>query len=637
MSATLLGLVVTACSTTPTAQNNSTPTTLRDGFGSAAKEFQVPENVLLAVSYNLTNWQFDGSKPNEMGGYGPMGLVAGTSDNVGAKGSQTNMTSHTNNGSNIDMAARAAGVSADAVRTDPTQNIRAGAALLAADAKAVSGSLPSDETGWYSALARYAHAPSTAGADAFTDDVFATLRSGASGTASDGEKLGLPADPTLATPTKVATKAYLTTTGTSANNDTSATPAAECPSTLDCRFVPAAYDWASTDHSDPNNYGNYDPANRPSDGDGIQYIIIHDTESAYDAAIQAFQNPSNQASTNYVIGSAGQVTQMVSNSDLSWDVANWTANQHSISIEHAGYATKGASSYTSAMYQSSAALVRYLAAKYHIPLDRQHIIAHEDVPGELTAMQAAQHWDPGPFWNWQTYMKLLGAPITATGSPTSGVVTINPDFTANQPPVTTCDSSGTCTNLPAQSANFVYLRTGPSANASLLNDPLLRPDATPGTTQASDWSNKAVTGHEYVVAGHQGDWTAIWFDGQKAWFYNPNGNNTVPAGAKVASVPKGKSSVALYGRAFPDQSAYPSGITFDSRWTPTPLTTWTFSAGQSYAVVGEVQASNYYARYDSANVAYNHTLVVPRDTKYLVIDYNHRYLFVKANDVVLSG
>src|SRR5437763_6977216 len=81
------------------------------------------------------------------------------------------------------------------------------------------------------------------------------------------------------------------------------TPAPECPANLDCRFVPAAYDWSSADHSNPNNYGNYDPAQRPADGNKIQYIVIHDTESLptstlppYDQAIAGFQNPAQGTS-----------------------------------------------------------------------------------------------------------------------------------------------------------------------------------------------------------------------------------------------------------------------------------------------------------------------------------------------------
>jgi hypothetical protein len=100
--------------------------------------------------------------------------------------------------------------------------------------------------------------------------------------------------------------------------------------------------------------------------------------------------------------------------------------------------------------------------------------------------------------------------------------------------------------------------------------------------------------------------------------------------------PAGVSAVNLYGRAFPQQSEYPAAIPFDPQWTVTPLSGWTLPAGQSYTVVGAERASNYYARFDPAGVADNHTLVTGADW-YLVIDYNHRFLYVKASDVVLTA
>ncbi|WP_410666860.1 N-acetylmuramoyl-L-alanine amidase [Amycolatopsis sp. cmx-4-68] len=413
-------------------------------------------------------------------------------------------------------------------------------------------------------------------------------------------------------------------------------PAPECPANLDCRFVPAAYDWSSADHSDPNNYGNYDPANRPADGQQIQYIVIHDTESLpnstvspYDQAIATFQKPESGSSAHYVIRSSdGQVTQMVPTKDVAWHAGNWTMNEHSIGIEHEGIAAQGGTWYTEQMYRASANLVKYLAAKYHIPLDREHILGHEDISRERTKNFAAAHWDPGPYWDWAHYMDLLGAPVKATGSPGSQVVTIKPDFAANQPPMTSCDPAGTCTPLPAHGANFVYLHTAPDEASPLLTDPVNHPDGSAGTTAIDDWGDKAVTGRSYALAGEQGDWTAIWYGGQKAWFANPGHHATVPARARQATA---SSSVPLYGRAFPEQSEYPADIPFDPIWTVGAIP-WTLPAGQSYVVTGEFRAENYYARFDPASVPANHTLVTGATT-YLQLSYNHRLVYVKASDV----
>ncbi len=96
----------------------------------------------------------------------------------------------------------------------------------------------------------------------------------------------------------------------------------ECPRNADCRFVPAVYE--QTDPSDPNAYGNYDPADRPDDGNEIRYILIHSTESTYDSTINAFGDPSHGASTHYVIRSSdGEITQMVRTDDLAFHAGNW--------------------------------------------------------------------------------------------------------------------------------------------------------------------------------------------------------------------------------------------------------------------------------------------------------------------------
>ncbi|MEJ7690927.1 MAG: hypothetical protein WKF76_11120 [Nocardioidaceae bacterium] len=35
------------------------------------------------------------------------------------------------------------------------------------------------------------------------------------------------------------------------------------------------------------------------------------------------------------------------------------------------------------------------------------------MPGILPANVRGMHWDPGPYWNWEHYMRLMGAPIKA--------------------------------------------------------------------------------------------------------------------------------------------------------------------------------------------------------------------------------
>jgi N-acetyl-anhydromuramyl-L-alanine amidase AmpD len=413
--------------------------------------------------------------------------------------------------------------------------------------------------------------------------------------------------------------------------------AVDCPPTLNCSFVPAAY--TQDDPNDPTNYGNYDLANRPSDLK-INYIVIHDTEGSYNSAITTFQNPLAYASAHYVIRSSdGAITEMVRPGNVAWGAGDWYVNMHAINIEHEGFAAQGATWYTEAMYRSSAALVRYLAHQYGIPLDRAHIIGHDNVPGPTNHLTAAQHWDPGPYWDWNHYMALLHgvsdqAEQAADGSTGVGehhVVMISPDFASNQPPVTDC-SSGTCVTLPAQPTNFVYLHTAPSPSAPLVSDPILHPDGSPGTREDSDWSDKAPTGSTYVVAGQEGDWTGIWFGGQIGWFYNPPGSRTARFSRGAVITPRpGLTSIPVYGSAYPEASAYPPAVPVPAI---APLS-YTIPAGQEYVTSGQVPDNYYYAVTINSSLPNDHT-VISGQTVYYQISFNHREFFVKASDVLVD-
>jgi len=52
-----------------------------------------------------------------------------------------------------------------------------------------------------------------------------------------------------------------------------------------------------------------------------------------------------------------------------------------------------------AAYRSLARLTRYLADRNGIPLDREHLIGHDQVPGPTAAYQPGMHWDPGPYFD----------------------------------------------------------------------------------------------------------------------------------------------------------------------------------------------------------------------------------------------
>ncbi|MFI9273241.1 N-acetylmuramoyl-L-alanine amidase [Kitasatospora sp. NPDC052896] len=656
---------------------------LQGQFAAAADEFGVPRGLLLALAYQESRWESHQGAPSTTGNYGVLGLTQvdvaaenaarhaagqGASGGLagGPRGEDRPHPAHLADPVHVAVsrprvvdspALHTLQVAADLIhrpaaqlRVDSEQNIRGGAALLASYQRQSGAVGAGDPARWYAAVARFGQAGATGASGAsgaagaagrlFADRVYATLRAGVSRWTGEGQWLTLPKVAGLVVPEPFPLVS-------------SSAEVPECPADLGCDFVPAAY--ALTDPDDPTSYGNYNPAHRPEDGQRIRYLVIHDTESDYAGAIASFQDPHEQATAHYLVRAGdGHVTQLVHTRDIAWHAGNKSINMHSIGIEHEGFAvpTDRPTWYSEQLYESSAALVRYLAGRFAIPLDRQHIIGHDDVPGPTQDAVAGMHWDPGTFWDWAHYLELLRAPLGAgtTAPPRPGdTVTIAPPFDAgNEPPVS---------EVASRPENFVYLRTRPAPDAPLINN---------ATTAADDWSDKAVTGARYVVADQQGDWTAIWYDGQKCWFANPNGSAArsdgrvtgsplaaatgVLAGAGVAAgagvlagagevapttvlTPRsGLATIPVYGRAYPEAAAYAPYPAI----TPLPVVSLraTVSAGQGYLAVDDTPepADYFYDQNINGDAPNDRTLVVGKDT-YYPIRFNHRLAFLKSTDV----
>ncbi|MDH5108946.1 N-acetylmuramoyl-L-alanine amidase [Lentilactobacillus kefiri] len=378
---------------------------------------------------------------------------------------------------------------------------------------------------------------------------------------------------------------------------------------------------------DKGQYGNYDLANRPTDMK-INYIVIHNTETSYEEAIRLFSTPT-ATSANYVVRSVdGAVSEMVRPQNVAWHAGNWYINAHSIGIEHEGYAKDGRTWFTENMYQTSANLVKYLAAKYDIPLDRQHIIGHDNVPGLTPAAQKGMHWDPGTYWDWQHYFDLLGADLKQnTGDGSSRIITITPDPKANLLPQCGEKVTDNGTELPITGSNFVYLYKGPAFSAGLISDKDFSSIQT-GTFEADDWSDKATYGQQFCKLGEEGDWTEIDYGGQSAWFYNPGGaNSTDSKGQLVKSV--GSKDVPIYGCAYPDNQILEknqvSGVT--------PTTIYQIKPGRKYVYGGTVRGDYFNSHFDSAGDGN----VIQGTEEYYQIQFNHRIAFIKAADAELNS
>ncbi|MFJ9038738.1 N-acetylmuramoyl-L-alanine amidase [Streptomyces sp. NPDC102406] len=603
---------------------------LQGAFAAAAAEYHVPQSVLLGVSYLQSRWDSHDGTPSVTGGYGPMHLtdartaiahtVAHSHAEGDARGDDSRAPLRTSASvptasqlparlKTLTRAADLTGIPAEKLRGDPAANVRGGAALLAAAQKRLGNPLSDTPADWYGAVASFSGADDTATAATYANDVFAVIRDGERRTTDAGQRLTLTADP-AAKPRA----AQLARTGLR-KADTSGT---ECPRTVSCEWIPAPYE-----EFGDGDYGNHDLADRPND-QSIDYIVIHDTEATWEQTLKLVQDKTYLAWHYSLRSTDGHIVQSVKAKDVGWHAGNWYVNAKSIGLEHEGFLARPDSWYTEEMYRSSARLVSYLAKKYDIPLDRQHILGHDTVPGPTASTVPSMHTDPGPYWDWAHYFALMGRPFRPTAKGHAGVVTIRPDFAKNQPTFTGCVKAGEACAPHGSSA--VRLYTAPSEDAPLVKDIGLRPGGQDSTIDVNDMASRVSTGQQYAVAGREGDWTAIWYLGQKAWFRNPAKQPTAVGAKGLVVTPKeGATQVPVYGRAYPEAAAYPAGMT-PQAVSPLP---YKLLPGQRYVIGGRTTGEYFYSpTFDTST----HRVVKGEDV-YYEIQFGHRVAYVRAADV----
>jgi hypothetical protein len=320
-----------------------TKTSLKGEFASAAAAYRVPRELLMAMGYVNTLWEMPPPTASDYvpgdlhgrGAYGIMQLVQTPWEDT------------------LGKAAHLTGLLEESLKTVRAANVRGGAAVLA---DIVGNDRPSDLNGWYEAVAEYG------GGELYAQEVFETLKSGASATISTGESLQLaPQEEDVEVP-------QLYTAQHMAN------------------YYRAV--WR------PAYRGNYTQANRGARM--IDFIVIHIAQGSYSGTINWFKNPRANVSAHYVVGRRGAIAQCVHNADIAWHAGNWTYNRRSIGIEHAGYASQR---WTDRMYRSSAKLSAYLCRRFNIPVNN-HIIGHRSVPGVATRC-------PGRRYNRRRYHRLV--------------------------------------------------------------------------------------------------------------------------------------------------------------------------------------------------------------------------------------
>ena len=144
-------------------------------------------------------------------------------------------------------------------------------------------------------------------------------------------------------------------------------------------------------------------------GEQVRYIVIHYTAISYEKTLRAFYSPYSRVSAHYVVRQDGHVAQLLGEADTAWHAGSYWYNQRSIGIEiELDFERYSDPQYTAEQYYATAALSCEIAKRHGIPLDRTHVIGHNEIPG-------TGKLDPGRHWGWPHFMWLTTfcAPPTA--------------------------------------------------------------------------------------------------------------------------------------------------------------------------------------------------------------------------------
>lgn len=309
-----------------------------------------------------------------------------------------------------DSLARGAalmGTSERALREDTDLGTEAGVRVLAELGRR-HGARGDDLASWREAVAELSGLGETAYREWYLAEVYATLRDGGRFPARGGEMVRVAPHPEvarLAEPRSESDGLGVLTQGLGTPQypgatwfETSCTAAGgKCNTSRDASYGP------------------------------VNKIVIHDTEGGWNASVATLQYDGGK-SVHYLIDADGsRVAQFIPEEYDGWHAGNSCYNNTSIGIEHVGVAADPAG-YSPALYARSVDLVRSIRTRWNVPLDRDHIVGHYQVPNGNRVAQcgppcsdtlanceksanyggASNHRDPGLYWQWCQYFQRLG-------------------------------------------------------------------------------------------------------------------------------------------------------------------------------------------------------------------------------------
>lgn len=158
----------------------------------------------------------------------------------------------------------------------------------------------------------------------------------------------------------------------------------------------------------------------PTEGRAIDVVVLHTMEipehgAAAEACARWFARPESQVSAHYCVD-ASEVIQCVREQDIAWHARG--GNTASLGVELAGYAGQGPrgwdDDYSWEVLERAAMLVADIGARHRVPLRRLRppdlVAGRRGLTGHVDVSRAygkSDHWDPGPAFPWNRFLRLL--------------------------------------------------------------------------------------------------------------------------------------------------------------------------------------------------------------------------------------
>jgi len=360
------------------ASGNIEPWTqpLMPAFEKAAAKHDVPLPLLLALGYFGSHFENRGDAPTIEGGYGVMAL-------------------RSKNAWKSDSLGEAAGLvkgNAERIKTDPSANINAAAAVLSDYADKLKIDRSKGLQAWLDPVIKYA------GLDAeysrmFAMEIFEKLATGLDYVNSDGERFQFD-------PQSIGEVNLAKLEPTSARRVQNFSPLLARPwekkaeggrSFMTAQYPPATWYGAAS-------------CNYTATSSSKNTVVIHTIEGSAAGALSWFNNCTAQVSAHYVTSEAGGVWQAVDEWYKAWHVG--CANSYCIGIENEGYA--GSASHPTSLYNAVGLLVRDICDSWGIPKSHNAcppgVLGHVDINN---CVCGGTHWDPGGGWDWGYMMSVV--------------------------------------------------------------------------------------------------------------------------------------------------------------------------------------------------------------------------------------